>query len=91
MCFFPSTQRKTCDVFVKQDVLLMVNQRGPPPFEGTSLTKEEHGETVWGLELVYLLTVTCEFTLPKFVIQICGDFMETSRFSSGEITADPSP
>ena len=76
---------------MKQDVLLMVNQRGPLPFEGTSLTKEEHGETVWGLELVYLLTVTGEFTLPKFVIQICGDFMETSRFSSGEITADPSP
>ena len=42
-----------------------------------------------GLELVYLFTVTSEFTLPDFVTQIRVDFLETSRFSYGESPRTP--
>ena len=41
------------------------------------------------LEVVYLLTVTNEFTLPEFVTHICGDFVQTCLFPYGQSPRTP--
>ena len=76
---------------MKQVVLFTVNQCGALLFEGTFTppTEKEHEETMGDFKAVHLLTVTGEFTLPEFVTQVCGDFVETRRFSYGESPRTP--
>ena len=55
--------------------------RTPPPSGNfTHSTKQERGETVVELELVYQFTITSESTLPEVVTQIRSVFVEQVVF-----------
>ena len=65
--------------------------RTPPPSGNfTHSTKQERGETVVELELVYQFTITSESTLPEAVIQTCvWHLCDEGRFSYGEPPRTP--